>query len=301
MRQRRAFTLIELLVVIAIIAILIALLLPAVQQAREAARRMTCTSNMKQIGIGLHSYHDTWAQLPPGWSGWDPTTTPPQADWFGLPGWGWSARILPYMEQTAAYREYLRFELPITDPANDEARVLPVKVYRCPSDTGNPTFTLDGGGPIVPSGATYTPVELATNNYVGVFGTVDIHIVCPGTKCEGSGTFFLNRGVPFREITDGLSSTFVVGERCSKLAPSTWVGVVTGGQHAPARVVGVGTYPPNSEELPVHYFHNFSSYHTAGTHFLLGDGSVRMITQNIDLTMFQALCTRKGNEVVGEF
>ncbi|MBM4089106.1 MAG: DUF1559 domain-containing protein [Planctomycetes bacterium] len=94
---RRAFTFIELLVAIAIIGILLALLLPAVQAAREAAHRMSCGNNMKQIGIALHLYHDTFGRLPAGWKGYDPHTG--QADWVGEPGWGWCAAILPYIEQ----------------------------------------------------------------------------------------------------------------------------------------------------------------------------------------------------------
>ena len=300
--RQKGFTLIELLVVIAIIAILIALLLPAVQQAREAARRMSCSSNMKQIGIGLHCYHDTFNTLPPGWLAWDTTVNPITPHWFGLPGWGWSARILPYMEQTAVYNNLIDFNLPITDPANAEARVLQLPIYRCPSDAGQDTFELQGGGPYIGSGS-FSPLEMATNNYLGVFGTVDIHVVCgPTGDCpDANGTFYLNSKVRFRDVVDGLSNTFMVGERCSAKAPSTWVGVVTGGEHAPARIVGVATYPPNSEQAPVHYFHNFSSFHEGGVHFLRGDGSVRMISENIDLGLFQALCTRAGREVIGEY
>jgi len=298
--QRKAFTLVELLVVIAIIGILIALLLPAVQAAREAARRSSCSNNLKQVGLALHMYHDINNQLPAGWMGYDPSTGLPH--WFGLPGWAWSSKILPYMEQGAAYKNLVHFDLPITDPANAEARVFPVSTFRCPSDIGGKTFLLQGGGPMVGPG-TFTPVDLATGNYIGMFGSVDIHLVCPGPggQCEGNGSFFLNRGVRFSDITDGLSQTLIVGERCSKLAPSTWVGLVTGGEHMPARVVGVAAYPPNAEAAPVEYFHNFSSFHPSGTHFLSADGSVRLIPQTIDMAVYQALATRSGSEVVGGY
>ncbi len=296
------FTLVELLVVIAIIGILIGLLLPAVQAAREAARRSTCSNNLKQIGLALHMYHDINNQLPAGWTGRDPSTGLSHV--FGLPGWGWAARVLPYMEQGAVYKNLVHFELPITDPANAEARVFPINTFRCPSDVGGKTFVLQGGGPYVGPGS-FSPVELATGNYIGMFGSVDIHhvIATAGINgpCEGNGVFFLNRGVRFAEITDGLSNTLIVGERCSKLAPSTWVGVVTGGQHGPARVVGVATYPPNSELAPAHYFHNFSSFHPSGTNFLSGDGSVRLIPQTIETSVYHALATRSGSEAVGSF
>lgn len=251
---------------------------------------------MKQIGLALHMYHDAHRQLPAGWIGTNPASGAPH--WFGLPGWGWAARILPYMEQGAAFENLVDFRLPITDAANSAARLYAISTFRCPSDTGGKTFTLAGGGIYVGSGS-YADVELATGNYIGMFGTVDIHNTCPasGGACESNGAFFLNRGTRVDEISDGLSQTLLVGERCSLLAPSTWVGVVTGGQHAPARVVGVATYPPNSRELPVHYFHNFSSYHPGATHFLTADGAVRLIGDTIDLSAFQAMATKNASDI----
>ena len=297
--RRRAFTLVELLVVIAIIGVLIALMLPAVQMAREAARRMSCSNNLKQIGLGLHLYHDTFQKLPAGWRAFDPNTGQPH--WYGEPGWGWGAAVLPYMEQTAVYKKLVHLDLPITDPANDLARVTALEVYRCPSDVGDRTFVLQAGPIYVGSGGGFTPTELATGNYLGVFGTIDFHDICSGPDCQGNGTFFLNNGVRFADIQDGLSQTLVVGERCSKLAPSTWVGMVTGGEHAVARVVGAATYPPNSEQQPEHYFHNFSSFHPSGTQFLAADGSAKLIVETIELSVYQALCTRGLGEPVGEY
>lgn len=297
--HRPAFTLVELLVVIAIIGILVALLLPAVQAAREASRRASCANNLKQIGVALHNYHDTQRRLPPGWMAYDPANGQPH--WFGVPGWGWASRTLPYLEQAAISENLIRFDLPITDPANAQARVTAIKTFRCPSDIGGPTFVLQGGGPTVGS-STVTPVDLATGNYIGVFGTVDFHFVCvPPSPCEGNGTFFLERGMNFRDILDGLSQTLVVGECGSKLAPSTWVGVVTGGDHAPARICGVATYPPNSTATAVQYLHNFSSLHPAGTNFLAADGSVRLVAETIAEDVYHALCTRAAGDVVGRY
>jgi len=297
--RRRAFTLVELLVVIAIIGILIALLLPAVQAAREAARRMSCSNNLKQIGLALHMYHDTNKCLPPGWIAFDPSTGKPH--WFGEPGWGWAARILPFMEQKAVYENLVHLDLPITDPKNAEARLTQISTFLCPSDAGDATFTLQGGGPYVGSGS-FSPVELAVGNYLGVFGTVDLEDVCPSGSCDGGGPLIFQRPVRFRDITDGLSQTFLVGERSRKLAPGTWLGMVTGGAHAPARIVAIATYPPNSEVEEEHYYHNFSSRHPSGTHFLSADGSVKLIPETIDEKTYHAFCTRDGNEVIsGEF
>jgi prepilin-type N-terminal cleavage/methylation domain-containing protein len=301
--RRRAFTLVELLVVIAIIGILIALLLPAVQMAREAARRSSCSNNLKQIGLGLHMYHDTYRQLPTGWWGFDPGTGDPH--WYGFPGWAWSAAILPYMEQTAVYKTLVHFDLPISDPANDQARLTVIEIYRCPTDSAPSRFRLQAGGPSVGGGAPL-PIELAANNYIGVFGTLDYHHVCePGggayNRCEGDGIFFLNQGVQFAEIRDGLSQTLAVGERSSEWAPSTWVGVVTGGWHAPARVTGIALFPPNSEQEEEHYSHNFSSRHPSGTQFLAADGSVKLIAETIDAATYHALCTRANGDIVGNY
>lgn len=303
-KSRRAFTLVELLVVIAIIGILVALLLPAVQAAREAARKTSCYNNMKQVGMALHMYHDTHKQLPAGWIAQLPGTQ--QSYWFGEPGWGWCARILPFMEQENLQDNLIDFESPISAPTNAQARLTAVPTFRCPSDIGGPTFVLPAGGPYHGSGGGYQPLKLAKGNYMGVFGTWDFHEVCePGEPdyngCRGDGTFFLDRGVRLADITDGTSNTIVVGERSSKWAPSTWVGMVTGGDHAPARICGIGLFPPNSEEEEEHYTHNFSSFHPAGTNFLLGDGSVRLIAETIDMQVYVSLCTRDRGEPSGEF
>ncbi|HUT91745.1 MAG TPA: DUF1559 domain-containing protein [Thermoguttaceae bacterium] len=302
--RRRGFTLVELLVVIAIIGILIALLLPAVQAAREAARRASCSNNLKQIGLGLHMYHDTFRQFPAGWWGFDPSTHEPH--WFGLPGWAWSAAILPYMEQTAVHDSLVHFDLPITDPANDQARVTALEIYRCPSDDAPKTFELQAGGASVGGGVSL-PIDLATGNYIGVFGTLDYHDVCDASQvptfngCQGDGTFYLNRGVRFADIRDGTSNTLVAGERSSKWAPSTWVGVVPGGLHAPARVTGIALFPPNSELEEEHYSHNFSSRHPSGTQFLAADGSVKLIAETIHENTYHALSTRNASDIVGQY
>lgn len=299
-RRQPGFTLVELLVVIAIIGMLVALLLPAIQAARETARRGSCANNLKQIGLGLQMYHDTFRRLPAGWRAHDPATGQPH--WYGEPGWSWGSAILPYLEQAPTVASRIYVELPISDPANAEARETPLKVYRCPSDVGPAAFALPGGDPYLGTAGGYVPLSLAIGNYIGVFGTVDFHLVCdPPQPCQGDGTFFLNRGVRFADFTDGLSQTLIVGERCSLLAASTWVGVVTGGEHAPARVCGVALDPPNAKEHPEQYLHNFSSLHPAGTQFLSADGSVHLVVETIDEQIYHALCTRAAGDIVGSF
>lgn len=301
--RRKAFTLVELLVVISIIGILIGLLLPAVQAAREAARRMKCTNNLKQIGVALHMYHNSVGKLPMGWLGLDANK---RTDFEGEPGWAWSARILPFLEQRPLY-DHLDLNLPITDARNATPRATVVATFICPSDSGDGVFDLKDEIDEATQG-NHIIARLAKSNYPGVFGTEDIHDSCePGNPhyngCQGNGVFHLNRSVAFRDIRDGLSNTFMVGERWSKWIESTWVGAVPGAWHGPARVVAIASdqFPPNSEESVEIVTHNFSSYHPAGTNFLLCDGHVRMITETIDLGIYDALCTRAGGEPLGGY
>jgi len=304
--RRRGFTLVELLVVIAIIGLLIALLLPAVQAARESARRMSCTNNLKQIGLALHMYHETLKALPMGWIAFDADGTTPH--WHGEPGWAWGAKILNYLEQRALAQNAIHDVLPIIDPANTAARVVPLRIYLCPSGKSPEKFFLGPDDVESPISGSFPTVgyQLSSSNYVGVFGTRDLHDVCDPSspdynECRGDGTFFLNRTVGFRDFSDGLSNTLIVGERSAKWIDSTWVGVISGGEHAPARVVGVAAYPPNSEVAEQDTVHNFSSFHPAGTNFLVGDGSVQMVHETIDQAVYRALCTRAGHDNIGDF
>lgn len=284
----RGFTLVELLVVIAIIGILIALLLPAVQSAREAARQTSCKNHLKQAGLALHNYHDTSLFLPPGWIGMDPSTG--QADPEGIPGWGWAARILHQLELPNLSGELVHLNLPVTHPTNQRARMTSLAIYLCPSDPGVLLWDLkdEQGGQVL--------VQLAKTNYVGVFGTFDIE----EAPAEGEGLFFHNSQLRFAHITDGLSHTLMVGERSSLLGYSTWTGVVPNGEEAIDRIVGICNLPPN----PSHdnydepgEMDDFSSYHLTGTQFLFADGSVHWIHENIALTIYHALATRAGGEV----
>lgn len=299
--SRRGFTLIELLVVIAIIGILIALLLPAVQRAREAAHRTECRNNLKQIGLALHNYHDTYLMFPPGWISVENGMPAAHA---GTNGAGWGTMILPQLEQSNLY-DLFNPNVSIADPVNDEFRESALNVFRCPSDRQPDFWTIsDGGTP----GTDLAKLPIA--NYVGVFGTEELDGCenAPGTlpvhsdgQCKGDGSFYHLSRVSIRLIRDGASRTLMVGERKTDLAKgwqSTWVGMVPGGRDAFQRILGAVDHVPND---PVGHFDDFSSQHTGGAHFVLGDGSVTFIAETIDSSTYQALGTINKNEILGEF
>jgi hypothetical protein len=256
-------------------------------------------------------YHDIYGRLPAGWQGRDPDGHA-EDDWLGQPGWGWAAAILPHVEQDALADNSIFYELPITEHENEAARETVVKLFRCPSDIGADTFVLhaedhghDHGhdhSPAAPDPHDHEQDEyiIATANYVGVFGVHDPHDVYEG-PLQAGGSFVHNRQFSFRDFLDGTSETLIVGERDSRLSYSTWVGAVHGGEHGPARVVGVAKFAPNSRDTEEAAVHNFSSLHPAGTQFVAADGSVKLITESIDARVYHALCTRAGGEVVGDY
>jgi prepilin-type N-terminal cleavage/methylation domain-containing protein/prepilin-type processing-associated H-X9-DG protein len=297
MRRRAAFTLIELLVVIAIIAILIALLMPAVQKVRESAARLHCQNNLKQIGLALHGYHDRIKALPPGY--YD-TALWPNDD--AGPGWGWASFILADVEQGS-----LQNQVTVNLNLNVGSATAPIPfvrsqflpVFYCPSDRQTGTFTVTDGG----AGSWI----MAQGSYVACNGNdgVDDNTTPPHTGAFVRAT----KGFRFAEITDGLSNTFFVGERCTTMSLSTWAGVPLNAQVPSVRSPGdfsggsalvlghCGPHLPN--DSIVTDADAMSSAHTGGVQFLFGDGSVRMIYNSITQQSYDALATRAGGETVG--
>lgn len=300
-KQLRGFTLIELLVVIAIIAILIALLLPAVQQAREAARRTQCKNNLKQLGLALHNYHDSNRCFPPGWIAVDDGT---QSAHDGLNGAGWGTMILPMIEQGALYQQF-NPNLAIQDPVNVPFSTTTIVGFQCPSDPKPDMWEIEEEG----SPGTVL-AELPTANYIGVFGTEELDGCenTPGTdpvrsngQCFGDGAFYHNSRVRIRDMTDGTTNCIVVGERRTDTTLgwfSTWPGMVSEGEEAFQRILGSADHVPND---PAAHLDDFSSRHTGGSQFALGDGSVRFVSENIDHGLYHSLATINGGEVIGEY
>lgn len=292
--SRSGFTLIELLVVIAIIAILIALLLPAVQQAREAARRSECKNKLKQIGLALHNYHETSGAFPSGWIGVDRASG--NHDFEGHNGFGWGVMILPQLDQAPLFKKFNK-NLSLVDPVNSPLLIEVLPAYRCPSDNAEDVWDLaEEGNP------TNILATVSSSNYVASWGTTELDTACtPGVPCRGDGVFYLNSRIRFRDLKDGSSNTFFVGERRHNVQldyNATWVGNIPGGEESLARFLGVADHTPNH---PSSHMEDFSSWHTGGIHMLMGDGRVRFITENIDEGTYKALATYNGRETPGNF
>lgn len=336
--DRQGFTLIELLVVIAIIAVLIALLLPAVQQAREAARRTQCRNNLKQFGVAIHNFHDNYQVFPH--AGVDDDTH----------NYSWGAMILPYMDQANIYdklqqsgvifnvrginnntlsgfpagatpppssvtnvvdRPYWQHTTP-THGQNAPQQILPA--YQCPSDPRFPRASNN----------------LARSSYCGNIGQAPTSVgrtfACANFKGRfqtGVITYAndnnLNWPVGIRDITDGTSDTFAIGEIAYPEPNNdrnfgTWVGSWNTGScttsHAGSaiRIVDIGF--PINRRPNVPYVVNavgdlsrlsFGSYHVGGAHFLLCDGSVKFVSENINVVLYTSLGTRRGKEVIQNF
>ncbi len=308
---RRAFTLVELLVVIAIIGVLVALLLPAVQAAREAARRSQCSNNLKQIGLAVHNYHDTYLVFPTsiGYAPEGPVGPPAQLPrCVDCNGKGWITSILPQLEQTALFSQFVPFwggtsssGGGLANPAQPcrDAMKTKIKVLACPTDPDSMKSSkvqFQFGG-----------VEVARTNYKGVLGdgqmggATSIH-PSPIADCHNTigcrGIFYRNN---YREplkmalITDGTSNTFLVGED-----------VMAENNHSTAYYSN-GDYsschaPPNyfpKPRTPDSWWNviSFRSLHPGGLQFAFADGSVRFVQQNINYDTWRFLSTKGEGEI----
>ncbi len=300
--KRTAFTLIELLVVIAIMGILIGLLLPAVQKVREAASRTSCTNNLKQIGLGLHNYHDANQCLPPGYVATAPSGDP---NFSTAPGWGWAAFLLPYIEQNALYNQVqgaIQSNTPITDPSVASAIQARISIYVCPSDltprTAFPVYSLAGN--------TSYPLVYAEGAPGNVLAGPSSYAACVGRDEDsdadgvtGSGVFYCNSKTKFTDVSDGLSNTILVGEKAWGNANGVWVGAipgcamvfgmsnpclanVSGGMpnspiYAPPMLVQAHTHLVNATTDTDGGLDDLSSFHSGGANVLYVDGSVHFI------------------------
>ena len=310
-RQRsRGFTLIELLVVIAIIAILIALLLPAVQQAREAARRSTCKNNLKQIGIAIHNYNDSYKQFPPGCLPKKEAASNNYENQYA--SWGWQAYILPQMDQAPLFDALQINDMDLQEwasAANLNQLFPPLPAYVCPTDEGGgrimqggirQSFATSGAvGPQFPNQNTFRPPK---SNYIGVAGYADHNRPNGYHRNLNTGVLFNRSTISFRDIKDGPSNTFLVGERDERCGAGTWIGsrnAEGGGRRGNDFILGKVSTPLNN---PISSGSNdctdgFSSSHPGGAHFLFCDGHVSFISENINFR--NCNCGGNANHQIG--
>lgn len=313
--QRRAFTLVELLVVIAIIGILVALLLPAVQSAREAARRMQCNNNLKQIGLAMHNYHDSFRSFPFGAAG----------------GWGhgWHAYILPYVEQQGLYRIVPWTDLGWwsgTDANSDALRQLArsaIQTYKCPSDPAPShesrrvngladraigSYLGNAGGNLLTDNCTATG-KIGPRNSNGI---LLVYNMVSGTKQEEPPRL--------ASVIDGTSNTLLVAESPYSIDGEycTWcdryygyhMNIDSSGGSDYSECLGSTYYPINTsfshdlETFPKNGFARelaFGSYHAGGCNSVLTDGATRFVVESIDIDVWRSVGSRNGAEVFGQW
>lgn len=276
--KSRGFTLIELLVVIAIIGILIALLLPAVQAAREAARRVQCTNNLSQLILATQNYEMAHFVYPPGTvDEQGPIVNEPQGYHHN-----WISQVLPYMEEGNTYR-HIDFDVGVYDEANTEPRKVRVSTLLCPS---NPR----------------SEAEFGVTEYAGCHDPLETPI-----DVDNKGIFFLNSAVRYEDITDGSAHTIFIGEMAGdQNATLGWMS----GTRATLRNTGTtindaSAFPQRNEPIqgpPAErdklFVGGFSSYHPGGANFAFGDGHVRFVSETTDLSVLQQLAHRSDGKLL---
>lgn len=296
-RERKGFTLVELLVVIAIIGVLVGLLLPAVQAAREAARRMQCTNNLKQLGLASHNYHDVHRKFPYG------SYLDKSAGGSISSQWGWSVMLMPYIEQGNMFNQLNVGPQYFEQAANDPVRLVllktPLPAFICPSDAEagvnrNRPFLRKAGGGVCNGMRLAADTEFAKSNYMG----------CNGNR-DNDGIFDsgANRIIGIRDITDGTTNTIMIGERSSRrfakqtVAQGPWAGIWAGQELSCDGITNVWCLLGKTEYQMNSGKHSqaagsttatdsaliaFGSQHTGGANFGLADGSVRFISETVD-------------------
>jgi prepilin-type N-terminal cleavage/methylation domain-containing protein/prepilin-type processing-associated H-X9-DG protein len=280
-KHQQGFTLVELLVVIAIIGVLVALLLPAVQAAREAARRTSCLNNTTQIGLAIHNFEFHFESLPPGVTNPDgPIRNEPQGMHVS-----WIVKILPYLEQRMLSDRFDQAAGAYADK-NAEIRAVQIRLLECPSD-GQPYIN--------------QPATVARSNYVGCHHDVEAPI-----DDDNHGLLFLNSKVQYSEIYDGSSATILLGEALTSPDSLGWVSgtratlrntsVIESSQLLLGRAAAAP--PDEKEKVGSLVVGGFGSHHPGGLNVNFADGSTRYLSQNTEPTVLRQLGNRADGEIM---
>ena len=325
-RKRLAFTLVELLVVIAIIGILIAMLLPAVQAAREAARRLQCQNKLKQLGVGLQLHHDSHNFFPSGGWGWFWVGDPDCGTGKNQPG-GWIFSVLPYIEQGQLYSMGAGKGVVEKRDALKAMSETPVDAFVCPSRRSPDAYpcnewkNVSGGYPMVPRNATY-PIETGgKTDYAANVGNTNVVQLTRGpyNLTEGNGTtFWANLNIPdytgiiflrseigFDDITDGTSQTIMVGEKYldpehytdGKDPGDNW-SLFHGFDSDSHRGTPDGVVPIPDKSETTGLLGQWGSAHSSGCNFMFCDGSVRTLPYDMDSHVLALYCNRHDGQVI---
>ena len=299
-KSRKAFTLVELLVVIAIIGILIGMLLPAVQQVREAARRTQCANQMRQLALGCFNYESSRMHFPAGM-----LSRQPYDNEFTAPGFGWGAIILPQLEQDSVFQGLSQISSNFTNPTFSSGDIdfsdTVLSVFLCPSDTMGDLNTVRRGG------------TFAKSNYVGIWGDTSSGVNQNysddriASKFKTSGIFYVNSKTSIGEISDGTTNTFLLGERDGNPITGTirtrgaalWIGdnvEFLNSTCGPTTSNGARTLNAVSNARNPSFV-SLGSLHTGGANFARADGSVAFIEDTIEPRIYEAGGTRSGGEV----
>jgi len=300
--QNSGFTLVELLVVIAIIGILVALLLPAVNSAREAARRIQCANNVKQLGLAMHAYHSAHGAFPPS-SSWGSRSV--------HDGFSFHTFLLPFIEELSTFNQ-IDLDSAIGSSINVRLATRVAQVMTCPSYPAGEIDVISG-----------EPGDWIVTNYTGVLGAgrhSDDRVILPDTQCgnyftDGLFVFGPDRVVRAKNVLDGLSHTLAIGERTYNLRVWTRGMIYYKSPRFPSRICTTSAkniiHPINSDEKVLCYhpcktrtlpFNDlfFGSFHPGGAQFVFGDGSVRFLAETMGLELYRNLASAVGGEIASE-
>jgi prepilin-type N-terminal cleavage/methylation domain-containing protein/prepilin-type processing-associated H-X9-DG protein len=314
-RKRAGYTLVELLVVIAIIAVLLGLLLPAVQKVREAANRIRCTNNLKQLGLAMHNYHDAHGTFPPAYINTGP---------YGTSGFnfthGWAPFLLPFIEEQARANLY-RWQYPVYAPENQPVVATQLKIFQCPSTPEQDRYMTFGpfaffgtkgacGDYTITLGVDPVLVQLGWVDPVGDYRGALTNTAAPALSLSPNPA-----GTRLTDITDGSSTTILLTEDAGR--PRLWQAgkrgpdqAVEGGvwDHFKGPIILLGSSADGTKQ-PGPCASNCSNdrevyaFHTGGANAVFADGSVHFLPASINLRVLAGLITRAGGEVVsaGDF